>query len=58
MDSNGVTQAMCAELRRAAKRGRPFDTLATVFDLSYGTVAAHVRGDCDHPVTEPPAPLE
>ncbi len=58
MDADGVTPAMCAELRRAAKRGKPFGTLATAFDLSYGTVAVHVRGNCDHPVTEPPAPLE
>ena len=58
MGSKRVTPAMCAELRRAAKRGRQFSDLATAYDLSYGTVAAHVRGNCDHSVTEPPAPLE
>lgn len=58
MNPDDVTPAGCAELRRAAKRGRPFDALANEFSLSYGTVAIHVRGNCEHSVTEPPAPLE
>jgi hypothetical protein len=55
---HGVTAAMCAELRRAAKQGRKFSALATSYDLPYATVASHVRGNCDHSIPEPPAPLE
>lgn len=58
MNSMEVTGPMCAELRRAAKRGRTFDQLAVAYELPYGVVAAHVRGDCDHSVKEPPAPME
>lgn len=58
MSTRQVSSATCAELRRAAKRGRSFDDLAEAYRLPYGVVVGHVRGTCDHEIDEPPAPFE
>lgn len=53
-----VSAGMCGELRRKAKRGVSFTALANQYQIPYASVVRHVRGDCHHPISEPPAPLE
>lgn len=58
MTAEGVSAAVCAELRRAIAGGASLDELAGRYRLPYGVVASHVRGACHHDVDEPPAPIE
>lgn len=58
MQESHVTQAKCAELRRAAARGIPVPELADTYRVDPATVKRHVWGNCTHTVDEPPMPVE
>ncbi len=58
MNAASVSTATCAELRRAAARGRQLRRLAEDYRLPYEVVKHHVWGDCEHTVDVPPMPME
>lgn len=58
MDAGAVSPATCAELRRAAARGRQLRRLADDYRLPYELVKRHVWGQCEHAVDVPPMPME
>lgn len=58
MDDPSVSTATCAELRRAATRGRQLRRLAEDYRLPYELVKRHVWGKCEHAVDVPPMPME
>lgn len=58
MDAASVSSATCAELRRAATRGRQLRRLAEDYRLTYEQVQRHVWGACEHTVDVSPMPIE
>lgn len=58
MNDAAVSTATCAELRRAADRGRPLRRLAEDYRLPYAVVKRHVWGECEHTVAVPAMPME
>lgn len=53
-----LSAATCAELRRAAKRGRSLLDLEDDYEIRYGVIKRHIWGHCEHSIDEPPAPIE